>query len=196
MEKEGGNRERMRKCRESISLHFLIFSPFPPHFLILSPFPLRFLFISSFSLHFLATRLQGCNDSRSPEYQGFEKQPERTWCFGICPRVTPKCKDTFRALNQYERCCQYPLGTTQATKIQNFSSFKLDYAGVPEFHGFQFQKQRCSDELEEIKISHRTSNSDFSRFRDTAFCQELTPTICQGLTPTKWKNPSGFSFSY
>ena len=39
MEKEGGNRERMRKCREPISLHFLIFSPFPPHFLILSPFP-------------------------------------------------------------------------------------------------------------------------------------------------------------
>ena len=29
----------MRKCRESVSLHFLIFSPFPPHFLILSPFP-------------------------------------------------------------------------------------------------------------------------------------------------------------
>ena len=39
MEKEGGNRERMRKCRESISLLFLIFSPFPPYFLILSPFP-------------------------------------------------------------------------------------------------------------------------------------------------------------
>ena len=39
MEIEGGNRERMRKCRESISLHVLIFSPFPPHFLILSPFP-------------------------------------------------------------------------------------------------------------------------------------------------------------
>ena len=66
MEKEGGNRERMRKCRESISLHFLIFSPFPPHFLILSPFPLRFLFISSFSLHFLAARLQGCNRLRNP----------------------------------------------------------------------------------------------------------------------------------
>ena len=47
MEREGGNREKMRKCRESISLHFLIFSPIPPHFLILSPFPLRFLFISS-----------------------------------------------------------------------------------------------------------------------------------------------------
>ena len=67
MEKEGGNRERMRKCRESISLHILIFSPFPPHFLILSPFPLLFLFISSFSLHFLAARLQGCNDSCSPD---------------------------------------------------------------------------------------------------------------------------------
>ena len=39
MEKEGGNRERMRKCREPISLHFLIFPPFPPHFLILSSFP-------------------------------------------------------------------------------------------------------------------------------------------------------------
>ena len=39
MEKEGGNRERMRKCRESISLHFLIFS-------ISSSFP-HSLFISS-----------------------------------------------------------------------------------------------------------------------------------------------------
>ena len=39
MERGGGNGERMRKCRESISPHFLIFSPFPPHFLILSPFP-------------------------------------------------------------------------------------------------------------------------------------------------------------
>ena len=29
----------MRKCRKSISLHFLILSPFPLHFLILSPFP-------------------------------------------------------------------------------------------------------------------------------------------------------------
>ena len=48
MEKEGGNRERMRKCRESISLHFLIFSPFPPHFLILSPFPLLFLILFPF----------------------------------------------------------------------------------------------------------------------------------------------------
>ena len=53
MDREGGYKERMRK----ISLHFLI----------LSPFPLRFLFISSFSLHFLAARLQGCNDSCSPD---------------------------------------------------------------------------------------------------------------------------------
>ena len=66
MEREGGNGERMRKCIESISLHFLILSSFPLYFLILSPFPLRFLFISSFSLHFLAARLQGCNDSCSP----------------------------------------------------------------------------------------------------------------------------------
>ena len=39
------------------------------------------------------------------KYLGFEKQPEVSWGFGICLRVTPKCKDTFRALNQYERCC-------------------------------------------------------------------------------------------
>ena len=70
MEKEGGNREKMRKCRESISLHFLIFSPFPHvlsissfsfHFLFISSFSLNFLFISSFSLHFLAARLQCSN---------------------------------------------------------------------------------------------------------------------------------------
>ena len=39
MEREGGNGERMKKCRESFSLHFLILSPFPLHFVILSPFP-------------------------------------------------------------------------------------------------------------------------------------------------------------
>ena len=39
------------------------------------------------------------------KYLRFEKQPEVSWGFGICLRVTPKCKDTFRALNQYERCC-------------------------------------------------------------------------------------------
>ena len=33
MEREGGNGERMRKCRESISLYFLLLSPFPLHFL-------------------------------------------------------------------------------------------------------------------------------------------------------------------
>ena len=38
MEKEGGNGERMKKCRESISLHFLIFSPFP-HSLSISSQP-------------------------------------------------------------------------------------------------------------------------------------------------------------
>ena len=40
----------MRKCRESISLYFLIISPFPLHFLILSPFPRS-----------PAARLQGCS---------------------------------------------------------------------------------------------------------------------------------------
>ena len=39
MDREGGNKERMRKCREWISLHFLILSSLPLHFLILSSFP-------------------------------------------------------------------------------------------------------------------------------------------------------------
>ena len=56
MDREGGKKERMRKCRELIS----------PHFLSISSFSLHFLFISSFSRHFLAARLQGCNDSCSP----------------------------------------------------------------------------------------------------------------------------------
>ena len=38
MEKEWGNGEKMRECREWISLHFLILSPLPLHFCILSPF--------------------------------------------------------------------------------------------------------------------------------------------------------------
>ena len=38
MDREGGNKENMRKCREWISLHFLILSPFPLYFLNLSPF--------------------------------------------------------------------------------------------------------------------------------------------------------------
>ena len=39
----------MRKCREWISLNFLILCPFPLHFLILSPFPLHFLILIPFS---------------------------------------------------------------------------------------------------------------------------------------------------
>ena len=38
MDREGGNKEKMRKCREYLSLHFLILSPFPLHFLIFSLF--------------------------------------------------------------------------------------------------------------------------------------------------------------
>ena len=50
-ERDRGNGERMRKCRESISLHFLF----------ISSFSLHLLFISSFSLRFLAAWLQGCS---------------------------------------------------------------------------------------------------------------------------------------
>ena len=39
MDREGGNRQRMRKSWEWISLHFLSLSPFSLHFLILSLFP-------------------------------------------------------------------------------------------------------------------------------------------------------------
>ena len=46
MEKEGGNEERMRKCRNSIALHFLL--------------------ISSFSLHFLTARMPGCHNLCNP----------------------------------------------------------------------------------------------------------------------------------
>ena len=49
MEREGGNKEKMRKCRECISLHVLILSPFPLHFLIISQFSLHLLILSSFS---------------------------------------------------------------------------------------------------------------------------------------------------
>ena len=59
MDREGGNKEKIGKCRERIFPHFLIQSPFPLKFLILSPFPhsLCFLFIFLLSLHFLAARL-------------------------------------------------------------------------------------------------------------------------------------------
>ena len=46
MDREGGNKEKMRKCREWISLPF-------PHSLSISSSSLHFLSISSFSLHFL-----------------------------------------------------------------------------------------------------------------------------------------------
>ena len=46
---EGGNKEKIRKYREWISLHFLILSPFS-----ISLFSLHFIFIFSFPLHFLA----------------------------------------------------------------------------------------------------------------------------------------------
>ena len=56
MDREGGNRQRMRKVRKSESLS-------------ISSFSLHFLFISSFSLHFLAARLQGCHNLCNPVVQ-------------------------------------------------------------------------------------------------------------------------------
>ena len=51
MDREGGNKEKIRKYRECIFLHFLILSPFPLHFLILTSFPLHFLILSGGSEH-------------------------------------------------------------------------------------------------------------------------------------------------
>ena len=39
MDREGGNKEKMRKCTEQISLHFCILSPFPHSLSISSLFP-------------------------------------------------------------------------------------------------------------------------------------------------------------
>ena len=63
MDRGGGNRQRMRKSWEWISLSI---SSFSLHFLFISSFSLHFLFISSFSLHFLAARLQGCHNLCNP----------------------------------------------------------------------------------------------------------------------------------
>ena len=67
MDREGGNRQRMRKSWEWISLHFLILSPFPLHFLILSLFPRslaarlqRFVQPSRLPLKKQRTRLSSC----------------------------------------------------------------------------------------------------------------------------------------
>ena len=49
MDREGGNKEEMRKYREWICLNFLILSPFPLHSLILFPFPHSLSISSSFS---------------------------------------------------------------------------------------------------------------------------------------------------
>ena len=63
----GGNKEKMGKCEERISLHFLILSSFPLHFLFSSSHSFLFLFIFSFSLHFLASRMQGYSKLCNPE---------------------------------------------------------------------------------------------------------------------------------
>ena len=57
---DGANKEKMRKCTEWISLHFLILSLFPLHFLILSPFPLHSRILSPFSRSPAARLQQPC----------------------------------------------------------------------------------------------------------------------------------------
>ena len=63
MDREGGNKEKMRRCREWISLHFLILSKFP----LISSFSFHFLFIFSFSVHLLPARLPGCHNLCNPD---------------------------------------------------------------------------------------------------------------------------------
>ena len=111
MEKEGGNRERMRKCRESISLHFLI----------LSPFPLRFLFISSFSLHFLAAWLQGCNDSCSPD--GASENPPLPISGTNYPPIATTRICSRQLLHEHRILLQLLLATQQIT----LKSAKLEF---------------------------------------------------------------------
>ena len=60
MDREGGNKEKMRKCREWIW-----------ESLSISSFSLHFLYISSFSLHFLARRLPGCHNLCNPVHKFF-----------------------------------------------------------------------------------------------------------------------------
>ena len=55
MKREGGNKEKMRKSKEWVSLHFFILPPFP-----------HSLFIFSFSFHFLTARLPGCRKFCNP----------------------------------------------------------------------------------------------------------------------------------
>ena len=55
------------KCREWISLRFLILFPFTLHFLILSPFPFHFLILSSFSLSPAARLPQVVQPCRRPD---------------------------------------------------------------------------------------------------------------------------------
>ena len=55
MDREGGNKEKMRKSKEWVSLHFFILPPFP-----------HSLFIFSFSFHFLTARLPGCRKFCNP----------------------------------------------------------------------------------------------------------------------------------
>ena len=96
MDREGGHKERMRKCREWVSLHFLILSPFPYS-----------ISISSFSLHFLAAQVQRvaqpCKDAQLKILVilslALRRIPEDfySWIWWICSHRCSDCSISFHA---------------------------------------------------------------------------------------------------
>ena len=82
-ERDNGERKRERRENEEISLHFLSLFLFPQslsifslslHFLILSPFPLQFLVRSLFPRHFLAGHLPACRKFCHPVSNVYPKK--------------------------------------------------------------------------------------------------------------------------
>ena len=100
MDRERGNREKMRKCREWISLHFLNLSPFL-HSLSISSFSLHFLFIFSFSFHFSTARLPGWHNLCLPVWDyGYFLDSLNTISFRkLCLRKSP-CQVMSRIWNK------------------------------------------------------------------------------------------------
>ena len=65
MDREGGKKEKMRKSKEWISLHFSILSPFLHYLSISSPFPHSLSISSSFSHSLSIFSLPGCQAAAS-----------------------------------------------------------------------------------------------------------------------------------
>ena len=66
MDREGGNKEEISKCREGISLHFLILSPIPHFLSIFSPFLNSLSISSSFSHSLPIVSQPGCHNLCNP----------------------------------------------------------------------------------------------------------------------------------